>query len=315
MPDSHPSGCHRREFLCSAALTALAAQFKTLQAAQRAPGATPRVCIYTEQFQSLPISKVCAIFRQIGVDGLDLTVRPGGHIEPRNVALELPQAVRHARDHGLEIMMLTTGIHTPDKAAAGVFAACREAGIDRIKLGYFGSPSKSFGNLRGLMDEVRHRLEKIAKLAAQYDVLPCIHIHSGDTVPSNGFMVYDLIRDMPPDRIGAYLDSHHMTVTGAAGGWQQAIDLLTPWISLVALKNFQIDRQQRDEAGQQRWRIEYCRLEDGVAPIPEFVKTVERTGYNGFYTLHTEYKRPVEDCIRLTTDDFKYLSKVFESLH
>ncbi|MEO2047891.1 MAG: TIM barrel protein [Pirellulales bacterium] len=306
--------CNRRDFVRSTTVAGLVAGCNTLQAVEAGPETTPRVCIYTEQFQSLPIAKVCEVFQHIGVDGLDLTVRPGGHIEPKNARAELPAAVKAARDHGLDIMMLTTGINAPNKTAEGVLAACQDSGIDRIKLGYFGVPSQSFGKLAKLMDEVRRKLVAVAELAAKYEVKPCIHIHSGDTMPSNGFMVYDLIRDMPTDRIGAYLDSHHMTVTGGAGGWRQAIDLLTPWISLVALKNSQWRPVERDNTGQQRWRIEYCRLEDGIAPIADFVSTVEKVGYRGFYTLHTEYKRPVEDCIQLTTDDFRFLQKVFARL-
>ena len=92
------------------------------------------------------------------------------------------------------------------------------------------------------------------------------------------------------------------------------IDLLTPWISLVALKNFQWQQLDRDVLGQQQWRTRYSRLEDGVAPIPEFVSTIHQAGYRGFYTLHTEYRLPVEDCTRITEQDFVFLRKVFARL-
>ena len=127
-------------------------------------------------------------------------------------------------------------------------------------------------------------------------------------------MLHNLIEHIPPDQIGAYLDSYHMTMTGAAGGWKQAIDLLRPWVSLVALKNFRWNKGRRDRLGQQSWSTEYCRLEDGVAPIPDFIKTVHRAGYRGFYTLHTEYRRPLEDCIRLTREDFACVQRVFAEL-
>ena len=127
-------------------------------------------------------------------------------------------------------------------------------------------------------------------------------------------MLYNLLRDLPPDRIGAYLDSYHMTITGGAGGWRQAIDLLQPWISLVALKNFQWHKSDRDKTGQQRWNSRYCRLQDGIAPIPEFVHTIHQAGYRGFYTLHTEYKLPVKQCIQLTTDDFAFLKRILNRL-
>ncbi|MDP7305458.1 MAG: TIM barrel protein, partial [Pirellulaceae bacterium] len=181
-----------------------------------------------------------------------------------------------------------------------------------IKLGYYRVGE--FCSLARRLDEVRRELESVVELAAKYKVLPCVHLHSGPTIPSSGLMLLDLIRRIPPERVGAYLDSYHMTITGGAGGWRQAIDLLTPWISLVALKNFQWHRGERDGIGQQRWRTDYCRLADGIAPIPEFVETVQRAGYRGFYTLHTEYRKPAKECLAMTKDDFAFLKKVFAGL-
>ena len=302
----------RREFIGATIASGLAVALNESRAEKNALGSRPKVCVYTEHFQSLPIPEVCPIFKRMGVEGLDLTVRPGGHIAPENAKNELPKAVKAARDHGLEIMMLTTGISTPDRHAEEILATCQKLDIDRIKLGYFDAGE--FGDLARRLDDVRRELDDVAKLAAKYDVLPCVHVHSGLTIPSNGFMLYSLIREMPPDRIGAYLDSFHMMMTGGAGGWRQAIDLLTPWTSLVALKNFRWEQADRDEIGQQRWRTNYCRLEDGMARIPDFVSTIHQVGYRGFYTLHTEYRLPVDECTRLTTDDFAFLKKVFARL-
>ena len=311
MSDRRSNVITRRDFVRLAGLSGLAAASTGLRA-EEAPKPRPKVCTYTEQFQSLPIPELCKVFQRIGVDGLDLTVRPGGHIEPDRAKDELPKAAKTAREHGLEIMMLTTGISTTDRHAEEIIATCQKLNIERIKLGYF--PAGEFGNLAMRLDDVRRQLDALAKLATKYDVRPCVHVHSGATIPSNGFMLYELIREMPPDRIGAYLDSFHMTITGGAGGWRQAIDLLRPWISLVALKNFQWEPLGRDDIGQQRWRTKYCRLEDGIAPIPDFVSTIRQSGYRGFYTLHTEYRLAVNDCIKLTTDDFAYLQKVFDRL-
>lgn len=300
---------NRRDFTCAVAASGLAAAGIAEAAESQA---RPDVCVYTEHFQSLPIPEVCQIFKRIGVEGLDLTVRPGGHIDPGEVKDKLPQAVKAAEGHALKIMMLTTGINSADRHAEDIVATCQTHGIERIKLGYFGVGE--FGNLTKRLNDVRRQLDAVVKLAAKYDVRPCVHVHSGPTIPSNGFMLYELIRDMPPDRIGAYLDSYHMAVTGGNGGWKQAIDLLTPWVSLVALKNFQWHSGDRSDLGQQTWRTDYCRLQDGIAPILDFVRTVQRSGYRGFYTLHTEYRKPVKECIDMTADDFAFLKKVFAKI-
>jgi len=302
----------RRQMVASALLSGLAPWARSLAGQDDTANSTPRVCVYTEHFQSLPVPEVCRLMAEMGVDGLDLTVRPGGHIKPAEVKTELPLAVRAAREQGLKIMMLTTAITAPGRVAEETLAACQGEGIDRIKLGYYRVGE--FGSLARRLDEVRRQLESVVELAAKYKVLPCVHLHSGPTIPSSGLMLLDLIRRIPPERVGAYLDSYHMTITGGAGGWRQAIDLLTPWISLVALKNFQWHRGERDGIGQQRWRTDYCPLADGIAPIPEFVETVQKAGYRGFYTLHTEYRKPVKECLAMTKDDFAFLKKVFAQL-
>jgi len=302
----------RREFIRMAAATGLATAVTQLSAKETKPKPTPKVCTYTEHFQKLPIPQVCKVFNRIGIDGLDLTVRPGGHIEPKNVKKELPLAVKAARDHGLKIMMLTTGITSPDRHAEEIVSACQKLDIRRLKLGYYSIGK--FGNLAKRLDDVRRKLAAVVKLTSKYGVRPCVHVHSGPTIPSNGFMLHQIIRDIPPDRIGAYLDSYHMTITGGAGGWRQAIDLLKPWISLVALKNFQWHRGKRNGIGQLGWHTNYCRLADGIAPIPEFVRTVHQAGYRSFYNLHTEYRLPVKGCIELTKDDFVFLKKILAGL-
>ncbi|MCZ6641974.1 MAG: hypothetical protein O7F71_10395, partial [Gammaproteobacteria bacterium] len=96
----------RRDFIRVAVAAGIATALTETGADEAiASNSRPKVCVYTEQFQSLTIPDVCQVFQEMGVDGLDVTVRPGGHIEPRDTKIELPKAARAARDHGLEIMM------------------------------------------------------------------------------------------------------------------------------------------------------------------------------------------------------------------
>ena len=122
-----------------------------------------------------------------------------------------------------------------------------------------------------------------------------------------------MIRDMPPDRIGAFVDPSHMTLEGAVDGWRQSLDLLAPWIGLAAIKNFWWEKTSRDEAGQQRWRFRWCPLSEGVAPIRDFVSVLRRVGYEGFYSLHSEYKSgnsyrqlTTIECIEQTKKDLAF---------
>ena len=77
---SHPS-VSRREWL--AALAASAA----ISRAQDNPAGGPlKVCVFSKHFQWTDVSEAAALAKQIGFDGIDLTVRKAGHVLPENVS-------------------------------------------------------------------------------------------------------------------------------------------------------------------------------------------------------------------------------------
>jgi sugar phosphate isomerase/epimerase len=274
-----------------------------------------KFCAFTESFQEWPVHKVCEKFHDIGLDGLDLTVRPGGHIQPDQAAAKLPDAVKAAKDSGVRILMLTTGINEADKNAEVILDKCAELGIERIKLGYF--PYKNFGTLITAIDEARTRISRVAKLAQKYNVLPCVHIHSGPIIPNSGPVAYLLFRDFKPGEVGAYVDPMHMTAEGGLDGWRQGLDLIAPWISLSSVKNSIWVKGARDKAGQQRWEMKKCPVADGMAPIPDFMATLRKIGYRGLFSLGSEYvdgnswkTLTADECLDQTRLDLKYIKSV-----
>jgi sugar phosphate isomerase/epimerase len=275
-----------------------------------------QIACFTKSFQDWPLERTCRQFAGLGLDGLDLTVRKGGSIDPADVDQALPKAVETAHEQGLKILLITSDITDPDPRAERVLAAAAKHGVRRIKLGYY--PYTPFGTLAKQMDDVRRRLEAVAKLATRYDVLPCVHIHSGNDIPSHGTMLFELIRDMPPGRIGAYVDPLHMTLEGGGSGWLQGLDLLAPWIKLVAIKNFDWHKTDRDKVGQQRWATSMVPLAEGVAPLSNFVGTLQRIGYDGTYSMHSEYKGKhsfrdmnTEECLKQTAEDLAFFKRLF----
>jgi len=279
--------------------------------APRKQAASPKIAAFTESFQELPIPEVCRKFVDIGLDGLDLTVRPGGHIPPERAPAELPQAVRAAREAGIEVLFLTTSVTDASDDTERLVALAGELGITRIKLGYYRY--EKFGTLKRRLEEIRESIGRVARMAAKHHVLPCVHIHSGDTIPSHGTQLYELIRDYSPAEVGAYVDPMHMTLEGGGDGWRQGLDLLRPWIQLCSVKNFAWETTGRDAKGQQKWRVRKVPLADGVAPLPEFVAVLKSIGFAGVYSLHSEYKGGgsfrdlnTQECLEQTAADLKY---------
>lgn len=316
----------RRQFLGAAAVgtaTAWAALRENAVAADQLkkvaaqPAQDPCIVGFTKSFQDWTIPVVCQRFREIGLQGLDLTVRPNGIILPKDAPQQLPLAMKAASDAGLKIPLLTTMIDEPNEESEKLLAVAGELGIRYAKIGYF--KYKPFGTLVKQMDDVRRQLAVLVKMFKKHGVLPIVHIHSGANIPSHGTMLYELLRDFDPADIGAYGDMLHMALEGGMEGWRQGLDLIAPWLVWVAVKNFDWHAGPRDALGAIPWSSRVVPVADGISPIPAFVAQLKKMGFAGRYSLHSEYKGnhsfkdlDTEACLKQTVEDLAFFKRVLD---
>jgi sugar phosphate isomerase/epimerase len=248
-----------------------------------------RFVLFTDNLADVTIAQACASAKTAGFDGLDLTLRPGGHVLPENAEVGLAEARRLADTAGVTIPMISTAVtDTNSPHAEAIFAAAAHYGARMLKLGYW--PYQPFGTLAAQVEEARGKLRHLVALGRKYHVLPCVHCHSGRLIASGGPLLYLVLKGFEPGEVGAYVDPMHMTIEGGRSGWEMGLDLLAPWLALVGIKNFRWLPEGRDPHGQQRWRWEYCPLADGMAPLPEFFRYLRDLKYDGIVSLHSEYK-------------------------
>ena len=87
----------RRSFLAAAAAVPLMGDKKG-----------PTLCMFSKHFPELNYAELGKTCKDLGFAGIDLTVRPKGHVLPERVAEDLPRAVDALRKAGLEVPMITT---------------------------------------------------------------------------------------------------------------------------------------------------------------------------------------------------------------
>lgn len=247
-----------------------------------------QLVMFTKHLQEFPIPEASKRVKAIGFDGLDLTVRPGGHVEPGRVGVELPMAVAAARAEGLTVPMISTaitGANTPH--AEATLAAAAHDDIRKIKLGYWNIPKGAM--LPKAIDQARRELDGLEKLAETYHVTLGIHNHSGpgyvNCLPA---IIWTLVRDRDPGKIAAYFDPGHATIEGGNGGWVQGLELLGPHLRIVAIKDFAwISGPGKPKAV---WHDKQVPLRDGIVPWPAFFERLSRTSFDGPISLHSEYQ-------------------------
>ncbi|MDZ4286676.1 MAG: TIM barrel protein, partial [Prosthecobacter sp.] len=246
-----------------------------------------RFVLFTDNLADLSVRDACRGAKQAGFDGLDLTLRPGGHVLPKDAATGLAAAHEIADAERFAIPMVSTAVVAADEPFAESVIAAVHDRIRDFKLGYWRY--QPFGSLTKQLDEARRKLESIVRLGVRYHTRPCVHIHSGPIL-SNGPFSYLLLKDYSPAEVGAYVDPMHMCLEGGLSGWEMTLDALAPWVALVGVKNYLMQPADRDEFGQQRFKVSYVPLADGTAPLPQFFRRLKEIGYDGVVSLHSEYK-------------------------
>ena len=89
------------------------------------PRPATKVAIFSKHLQFLQGEALARGAAEIGFDGIDITVRKGGHIEPDRVRQNLPALVKTIRAQGLEVPMISTGIVDADTPFAEDMVECQ----------------------------------------------------------------------------------------------------------------------------------------------------------------------------------------------
>ena len=96
------------------------------------------IIYFSKHLQWLDWEQMAETAKELGFDGLDVTVREGGHVEPGRVQEDLPKVAKIVRQAGLEIPMITAGIVDVDSPhAEAIIRTASEAGIPRYRWGWF----------------------------------------------------------------------------------------------------------------------------------------------------------------------------------
>lgn len=286
----------RRDFTRGAALAGAGA---LVGVRARAAANRPALCLFSKHLPKLNYADLSRTVKQMGFDGVDLTVRAGGHVLPERAAEDLPRAVETIRGQGLAVSMITTGlISAADPAARPTLATAGRLGVPFFKLGYWQySPAIS---IESRIAEVRRDAGALVALGKEQGVAAGYHNHSGNYVGAAVWDIRSIIGDMDPKWIGYYFDPCHATAEGGEGGWQISLRMALTRIKMVAIKDFFWDKR----AG--KWEMRMCPLGEGMVRWPEFFAALREARFTGPISMHVEYEPADESAI---ARDFAFLRK------
>lgn len=277
----------RREFLAGLGTGLLAAAGTRLEgkpSGQGGPLADPdwTYCIFSKHLQWLDYRELGVAVSQLGFDGIDLTVRPTGHVLPEKVRTDLPGAVSAVAESGVTVPTITTAITRPDgPATREILETASGLGIPFYRLGYYRYPEEK--EISETLAEIRKSLTGLADLNRRFRICGDYQNHAGAS--HFGAALWDLreaLEGLPRRWLGCQFDIRHATVEGGLA-WPTNFKALAGRIHTVVVKDF---RWKETLDG---WKVENCPLGEGMVPVGPFLALLLKSGFAGPISLHCEY--------------------------
>ncbi len=239
------------------------------------------VHVFSKHLQFLDFAAMAEAAAELDFDGIDLTVRPGGHVEPARVEEDLPKAVDAIRRHGLKAEMITTAVSDAgDPSSRTVLETAAGLGIRHYRMNWYRHPED--GPIPESLEVFRARARELAALNRELGIRGGYQNHAGNYVGASIWELWALIHDLDPEWLGCQYDIRHATVEGGLS-WPEGLRLIRPYLHTVIAKDV---RWTRDG---DTWQVENVPIGQGMVDWRRYFGLLVRYGVHVPLSLHLEY--------------------------
>ena len=253
---------------------------------------TPEHHVFSKMFQPPVLhgpEELCDLLAAAGCDGVQWTVRPGGHVEPARAKEDLPRLAKIAAARGLRCRTICTAIADPAAPEAEeLLRVAADCGVERFRPAYllYDEPRES---PRESLERFRRAFAGFAALGARTGVKATYQNHSPWWGPrAFGSVVWDLwecLRELDPADVGLEFDPMYAFFQ-TGGAWRHGFGLVAPWIAALDLKDF---RYAPSRTPGRPFEIEMVAAGKGVVPWDEVRELVAAHAPRVPRILHFEW--------------------------
>ena len=239
------------------------------------------VHLFSKHLQFLNLKEAGQIAAEIGFDGLDLTVRPKGHVLPENVKSGLPAAIRDIKSGGSSCKMMTTAIDdASDPQDAQTIKSAAAEGIEFYRSNWFDY--KKDISLEESLNLYKEKVRQLGELNKENNIIGCYQNHSGIKVGASVWEVKKILETVDPAFFGTQYDIRHAVVEGGKS-WSNGVKLLQDNIKTIVLKDFKWGIVKG------KWQLINVPMGEGMVDFDAYFKLLKSLGLKPPVSLHFEY--------------------------
>ncbi len=262
----------RRQFVAGTVAGLACATVPLLQAAP-----SHHFCAFEKPLQFLSYDEMAETIAAAGFNGIEATVRKGGHVLPEKVDEDLPRMVDTLKKRGLDLTILTSDINSAEQPLTEkVLKAAAKLGIKRYRMLWYNYDLRK--PILPQLDAIALKLPKLVELTRSLGMTAIYQNHSGSgMVGAPLWDIYQLIKGFDPKTIGIAFDIMHATVEGGKS-WPIQFNLIKSHLAAVYVKDF-------------KWvdgKVQNMPLGKGQVD-PQYFAMVKKSGFSGPVSVHVEY--------------------------
>lgn len=270
----------RKSVLAGAVLPLIGTLHAAAPASRRS--ASPmKVHVFSKHLQFLNYNDMADAAAEIGFDGVDLTVRPKGHVLPERVAEDLPRAVDAIRKAGLSHTMMTTAVQDATNGAdKKLLETAARLGIDFYRMNWLRYPDGK--TIPEAITQFQETIKELSALNKKLGIVGCYQNHSGNLAGASLWELWDILQKADKQHMGVQYDIRHAVVEGGLS-WKNGLRLIQPHIKILAIKDFLWSKKNGG------YVVQNVPLGEGMVDFKTYFAVLKEYNINVPVSLHYEY--------------------------
>jgi sugar phosphate isomerase/epimerase len=271
----------RRKFIRNAALSGVLLPLANTKSFAIHPQKAFPVHIFSKHLQFLKYQDLADAAKEMGFDGVDLSVRPNGHVLPERVEEDLPKAAEALRKAGLQPSLMTTAIDDAnDSLDRKVIETASKLGFKNYRMNWLAY--KGGEPMPTQIGRFEKQMRELSLLNRQYGLTGMYQNHSGRGVGSNIWEVWQLLKEVDKQFLGSQYDIRHAMVEGAES-WQNGFELIRDQVKSITVKDFKWGQTNG------KWHVVDVPMGEGMVDFVSYFKLLKKYNIDVPVTLHIEY--------------------------
>ena len=274
----------RRDFIRKTALSASAIPFLNLPLSSWAATEADdklSVHIFSKHLQFLDYKTTGEMAAEMGFSGVDLTVRPKGHVLPESVKVDLPKAVSEIKSAGSNCEMITTSIESVHNTLdVDIIKTAAKSGVKYYRTHWY--KYKADQTMEDSLEFYKQRIKELSLLNKEHDITGYYQNHAGKNVGASFWEIKKILEAADLNYFGTQYDIRHAIAEGGHS-WENGLKLLQSNIKGIVLKDFKWGKVNG------KWKPINVPVGEGMVDFNTYFKLLKKYKLKPPVSLHLEY--------------------------